>query len=174
MRRGRALPQATVGSTRKRLMRKYWLLKTEPTTFSIDDLTAAPERTTCWEGVRNYQARNFLRDDIQEGDQVLFYHSACAQPACVGTAIVVRGGYPDHHAWDRKHHYFDPKSSPENPIWYMIDIRLDQRFAREVTLSMLRDQPQLAQMQLLRKGNRLSVQSVTKKEFDMIVKLGKG
>lgn len=156
------------------MTRQYWLMKSEPTTFSIDDLAAAPQQTTCWEGVRNYQARNLLRDQVQEDDAVIFYHSACAQPACVGTARVVRRGYPDHHAWDPKHHYYDPKSSPEKPIWFMVDIRLDQRFAVPVTLTALRRQAGLQAMQLLRKGNRLSVQSVTKQEFDQIVKLGKG
>lgn len=150
---------------------KYWLMKSEPTTFSIDDLAAAPDQTTCWEGVRNYQARNLLRDEIQCDDLVLFYHSACAQPACVGTAVVVRDGYPDHHAWDPKSDYYDPKSSPENPTWFMVDIRLQQRFEHPVTLASLRQQKGLESMQLLRKGNRLSVQPVTKREFDAVVRL---
>jgi predicted RNA-binding protein with PUA-like domain len=156
------------------MSRKYWLMKSEPTTFSIDDLASAPNQRTCWEGVRNYQARNFLRDEVQEDDRVLFYHSACAEPACVGTAMVVRSGYPDHHASDPQHHYFDPKSSAEKPIWYMVDIRLDKRFAAPVTLAALRERPELESMQLLRKGNRLSVQPLTKKEFEAVVKLGKG
>ncbi len=156
------------------MSRQSWLMKSEPTTFSIDDLASAPGQTTSWEGVRNYQARNLLRDEIHEDDRVLFYHSACAEPACVGTAIVVKDGYPDHHAWDPKSHYYDPKSSAEKPIWFMVDIRLEQRFAIPVTLAAIRHQAALASMQLLRKGNRLSVQKVTKKEFDAIVKLGKG
>jgi predicted RNA-binding protein with PUA-like domain len=155
------------------MSRKYWLMKSEPTTFSIDDLAAAPDQTTCWEGVRNYQARNLLRDEIKEGDRVLYYHSACPEPACVGTATVVRDGYPDHHAFDPRHHYHDPKSTPDKPTWFMVDIRLDAKLARPVTLAEIRQHPELQEMPLLRKGNRLSVQPVTKKEFDQIVKLGK-
>ncbi len=155
------------------MIAKYWLLKSEPLTFSIDDLAEAPDQTTCWEGVRNYQARNMLRDEIAEADRVLYYHSACADPACVGTAVVVRSGYPDHHAWDPKHPYFDPKCSPDKPTWFMIDIRLESRFDHPVTLAAIRQQPSLAEMPLLRKGSRLSVQPVTKSQFDRIVQLGR-
>lgn len=151
----------------------YWLMKTEPGTYSIDDLAADPDQITCWEGVRNYQARNLLRDEIHEGDRVLFYHSACAQPAVVGTAKVVRGGYPDHHAWDKRSKYFDAKSTPDNPRWFMVDIQLDTVFDAPVKLSDLREQAALQDMELLRKGSRLSVQPVRKKEFDTIVKLAK-
>ena len=164
----------TIKRPRESMGKNYWLMKSEPTTFSIDDLAAAPQQTTCWEGVRNYQARNLLRDEIQEEDRVLYYHSACPQPACVGTAVVVRGGYPDHHAWDPQHHYYDAKSTPEKPIWYMVDIRLEQRFAEPVTLATLRQRPEFESLPLLRRGNRLSVQPVTKKAFDLIVKLGRG
>ncbi len=156
------------------MTKKYWLMKSEPTTFSIDDLAAARDQTTSWEGVRNYQARNLLRDEIKEGDRVIYYHSACADPACVGTATVVRDGYPDHHAMDPKHHYYDPKSTVDKPIWYMVDIRLDTKFAHPVTLAQLRQTKELESMQVLRKGNRLSVQPLTKQEFDQVVKLGKG
>lgn len=149
----------------------YWLLKTEPTTYGIEDLANEPDQTTCWEGVRNYQARNLLRDEIHEGDRVLFYHSACKVPAVVGTASVVRGGYPDHHSWDKRSNYFDAKSTPENPRWYMIDVKLDQIFDQPVTLAELREKPALKQMELLRKGSRLSVQPVRKKEFDAILKI---
>jgi len=152
----------------------YWLMKSEPTTFSIDDLAASPDQTTSWEGVRNYQARNMLRDEIKSGDRVLYYHSACTEPGCVGTATVVRDGYPDHHALDPRHHYFDPKSKPDKPTWYMVDIKLDHKFTQPVTLAALRQNAGLQSMQVLRKGNRLSVQRVTKKEFDQVVKLGKG
>ncbi len=151
---------------------KHWLMKSEPNTFSIDDLMAARDQTTSWEGVRNYQARNLLRDEIQEGDRVLYYHSACAEPACVGTATVVRGGYPDHFARDPRHHYYDPKSTEENPIWYMVDIRFDSQFSRPVTLAAMRTTKGLESMQVLRKGNRLSVQPVTAAEFAKVVKLG--
>ncbi|WP_237607555.1 EVE domain-containing protein [Roseimaritima sediminicola] len=150
---------------------RYWLMKTEPGTYSIDDLVAERDQTTCWEGVRNYQARNLLRDEIHEGDRVLFYHSACAQPAVVGTATVVRGGYPDHFSWDRRSKYFDEKSTPENPRWFMVDIRLDKVFDAPVTLAELRGRADLEGMELLRKGSRLSVQPVRKKEFDTVLKM---
>lgn len=153
---------------------RYWLMKSEPTTYSIDDLIAAPDQTTTWEGVRNYQARNLLRDEIQEGDRVLYYHSACAIPACVGTATVVRSGYPDHFARDPRHHYYDPKSSEEKPIWYMVDIRFDSKFTAPVSLAQLRQTPGLESMQVLRKGNRLSVQPVTADEFQIVSRLGSG
>ncbi len=149
----------------------YWLMKTEPTTFSIDDLASEKDKTTCWEGVRNYQARNLLRDEIQSGDRVLFYHSACKEPAVVGTAVVTRSGYPDSHAFDRRSKYFDKKSDPDSPTWYMVDIKLDQKFETPVTLATLRERASLKDMVLLQKGSRLSVQPVKKKEFDTILKM---
>ncbi len=153
------------------MAKKYWLMKTEPGTYSIDDLENESNQTTCWEGVRNYQASNLLRDDIQEGDQVLFYHSACKEPAVVGTAIVSRGGYPDHFQHDKRSKYYDAKSDPENPRWYMVDIKLDQKFDDPVTLASLREKASLKDMVLLQKGSRLSVQPVKKKEFDAILKM---
>ncbi len=150
---------------------RYWLMKTEPTTYSIDDLASESDQQTCWEGVRNYQARNLLRDEIQQGDRVLFYHSACKEPAVVGTAIVSRQGYPDSHAFDRRSKYFDAKSDPDNPRWYMVDIRLDKKFGEPVTLARLRGEPALKGMVLLQKGSRLSVQPVKKREYDKIVKI---
>ena len=155
---------------------KYWLMKTEPTTYSIDDLQKAPQQTTCWEGVRNYQARNLLRDEIAEGDRVLFYHSACKQPAVVGIAEVSRGGYPDHYAWDKKSHYYDAKSNPDDPTWFMVDVKLVEKLDSPVTLAQLREEAKrkgspLADMVLLQKGSRLSVQPVTKKQFDRVLKL---
>ena len=150
---------------------QHWLLKTEPTTFSIDDLTSEKDQTTCWEGVRNYQARNLLRDDIQLGDRVLFYHSACKEPAVVGTAVVSRAGYPDSFALDRRSKYYDKKSKAEQPTWYMVDIKLDRKFDQPVTLSTLREKAALKGMVLLQKGSRLSVQPVKKKEFDTILKM---
>ncbi len=155
------------------MARKYWLLKTEPSSFSIDDLAAAEDQTTYWDGVRNYQARNFLRDEFQVGDRVLYYHSACEEPAVVGTAIVVREGYPDHTAWDRRSDHYDAKSPAENPRWYMVDIRLEKKFPLPVTLAAIRQIDELAEMPLRRKGNRLSVQPVTKNEFETVVKLSK-
>ena len=150
---------------------KYWLLKTEPESFSIHDLAAAPDQTTCWDGVRNYQARNFMRDDMRVGDRVLFYHSNADPPAIVGTARVVREAYPDHTAWKRGDHHFDPKASPENPIWQMVDIKLEKVFAAPLGLDQLRDVPALKDMELLRRGSRLSVQPVKKSEFDAVLKL---
>jgi predicted RNA-binding protein with PUA-like domain len=151
---------------------RFWLFKSEPESFSIQHLAAAPQQTTSWDGVRNYQARNFLRDEIKLGDRVLFYHSSVDPPAVVGTAVVVRDGYPDATAWQKSNHHFDPKSSAENPIWYMVDIRLERIFAQPQTLEDLRQLPALAKMELLRRGSRLSVQPVTKREFDTIERRG--
>jgi predicted RNA-binding protein with PUA-like domain len=149
---------------------KYWLMKSEPTTFAIDDLMALPEGIDHWDGVRNYQARNFLRDEIRKGDRVLFYHSG-KMPAVVGTATVVRNGYPDDTSWDPHSGHFDPKSSPENPIWYMVDIRFDTKFRVPLTLTELRRFPELGGLPLLKKGMRLSVQPVAQSEFEFIVSL---
>lgn len=151
---------------------RYWLMKSEPSTFSIDDLQAAPKKTACWEGVRNYQARNLLRDEFQRGDRVLFYHSACAEPAVVGTARVVKEAYADHFSWDPQSPYYDPKSSPENVRWFMVDIQLETKFPRPVTLAEMRGHAPLAAMPLLRRGNRLSVQPVTEAAFEEVVRLG--
>lgn len=153
---------------------KYWLVKTEPESFSIDDLAASPKRTTCWSGVRNYQARNFLRDDMQTGDRVLFYHSSADPPAIVGVAEVVRAGYPDHTAWDENDHHFDPASTPGNPRWYMVDVKFVEKFSEALPLSELRGVSALTEMMLLRKGSRLSVQPVTKREFTAVLKLASG
>jgi predicted RNA-binding protein with PUA-like domain len=150
---------------------RYWLFKSEPESFSIDDLARAPKKTTFWDGVRNFQARNFLRDDVKKGDRVLFYHSGRDSAAVVGTAVVVREAYPDHTAWDKKSDHFDPKASADNPIWQMVDIRLEQVFARPVTLSELRRVKSLTGMELLKRGSRLSIQPVTKSEFDTLLKL---
>ena len=150
---------------------QYWLMKTEPTTYSIDDLAKEKNKTTCWEGVRNYQARNLLRDEIQKGDRVLFYHSACKEPAVVGTATVSKAGYPDHFALDPKSKYYDKKSDAENPTWFMVDIKLDKRFKKPVTLAEMRDRAALKEMVLLQKGSRLSVQPVRKREFDAVLKM---
>lgn len=153
-------------------MPKYWLMKTEPGSYSIEDLAAEPKQTTYWDGVRNYQARNLLRDEIKKGDLVLVYHSNANPPAVAGVATVVKEGYPDHTAWDASDKHYDPKSSPENPRWYMVDIKLKYIFAREVPLPELREVAALKDMTLLQKGSRLSVQPVKKKEFDRIVKMG--
>ena len=150
---------------------RYWLMKSEPGEFSLEDLKNAPAQTDHWDGVRNYQARNFMRDDMRVGDRVLFYHSG-KTPQAAGTARIVKAGYPDHTAWDPKNNHFDPKSSPDNPIWYMVDIKFESEFKTPIPLKTLRETPELEDMTLLRRGNRLSVMPVTKKEFDAIVKLG--
>ena len=151
---------------------RYWLMKSEPGEYSLDDLKKEPDQTEHWDGVRNYQARNFMRDDMQVGDGVLFYHSG-KKPQVVGTARVVRTGYPDHTAWDPDNSHFDPKSTPDNPIWFMVDVQFTSEFETPIPLKALRDVPALKDMTLLRRGNRLSVMPVTKKEFDTIVKLGR-
>jgi predicted RNA-binding protein with PUA-like domain len=153
---------------------RFWLVKTEPESFSIHHLAKEPKQTTCWSGVRNYQARNFMRDNMQRGDRVFFYHSSTDEPAIVGTATVVRESYPDHTAWDKKDEHYDPASTPENPRWFMVDLRLEQIFKTPITLARLRTIAVLKNMELLRKGSRLSVQPVTPAEFEAILKLAGG
>ncbi len=150
---------------------RYWLMKSEPGEYSLDDLKKEPDQTEHWDGVRNYQARNFMRDNMQVGDGVLFYHSG-KKPEVAGTARIVKTGYPDHTAWDPKNNHYDPKSTPETPIWYMVDIKFESEFKAPIPLKALRDVAALKDMILLRRGNRLSVMPVTKKEFETIVKLG--
>ena len=151
--------------------KQFWLFKSEPEAFSIADLAKAPRQTTCWDGVRNYQARNLLRDSIQVGDGVLFYHSSTDPMAIVGTAVVARAGYPDHTAFDPRDAHFDPDSDPANPTWYMVDIRLDQVFDKPLTRPMLQKVPALADMMLLKRGSRLSVQPVTAPQWRAVLKL---
>jgi predicted RNA-binding protein with PUA-like domain len=150
---------------------RYWLVKSEPDCFSIQDLARSPKQTTFWDGVRNYQARNFMRE-MKLGDGVLYYHSSSDPNAIVGTAVVVREAYPDHTAFDPKCDHYDPKSTTANPIWAMVDIRLERVFARPLPLSELRAAKQLAKMELLRQGSRLSVQPVTAKEWSAVLELG--
>ena len=149
---------------------KYWLMKTEPNAYSIHDLANEKGKTTCWDGVRNYQARNLMRDDMKLKDRVLIYHSNANPPAVVGTATIVKESYPDHTAWDPNDKHYDPKSSKENPRWMMVDIKLEHIFDEPIGLPALREMKPLAEMELLRKGSRLSVQPVRKKEFDAILK----
>ena len=151
--------------------RRYWLFKSEPSVFSIQDLKRAQDSTYYWDGVRNYQARNFLRDTIQLGDRVLFYHSNADPIAVVGTARVVKSGYPDHTAFDVTHHYYDPKSKLETPTWYMVDVKLIQEFPTPVTRDMLRDNAATLEMQVLKRGMRLSIQPVTEAEWLAVHKL---
>lgn len=153
-------------------MPRYWLFKSDPATFGLEDLERSPGRTTCWDGVRNYQARNFLRDDVQVGDGVLFYHSQSRPPAVVGTAEVVRAAYPDPTQFDRRDPGHDPKSPPGEPRWYAVDIRLRQRLPRPVGLPELRRTPGLEEMVLLRKGSRLSIQPVSAGEWRIVLRLG--
>jgi predicted RNA-binding protein with PUA-like domain len=152
--------------------RRYWLMKSEPETFSIEDLARAPKQTTGWDGVRNYQARNLLRDEIKIGDGVLFYHSSAEPPGVAGTAEVARAGYPDPTQFDSKSNHHDPDARPDEPRWYMVDIKHTQTFPRFVPLPVLRDTPALRDMVLLRKGSRLSVQPVTPDEWKAIVAMG--
>jgi predicted RNA-binding protein with PUA-like domain len=145
-------------------------MKSEPTAFSIQDLQRASKQTACWDGVRNYQARNFMRT-MRAGDQILFYHSNADPPAVVGIAEVVREAYPDHTAFDPKDTHYDPNSTRENPLWDMVDIRLVRVFPRPIALDRLRQEIQLKDMELLRKGSRLSVQPVRSKEWARILSL---
>jgi predicted RNA-binding protein with PUA-like domain len=152
---------------------RYWLMKSEPSVFSIDDLARAPKQTTSWDGVRNYQARNLLRE-AQPGDGVIFYHSSADPPAAVGTATIARAAYPDASQFDPKSDYFDADSKKNEPRWFVVDVKLDKKFARPVTLPELRANPALEGMVLLRKGSRLSVQPVTPAEWKAVCKMGQG
>ncbi len=147
----------------------YWLMKSEPNAFSIDDLQQMPQQTEHWDGVRNYQARNMMRDQMKVGDQVFFYHSNCETPGIVGLMEVVRESYPDHTAFDPQSKYFDPKSSPGNPRWFMVDIKYIRHTKRVIPLTELKEQEPLENMPLVRKGNRLSIMPVTKAEWDYIL-----
>ena len=149
---------------------RYWIFKTEPSCFSLADLEAAPDHVTAWDGVRNYQARNFMRDDMRNGDQGLLYHSG-KNPEVVGVVEIVREAYPDHTAQDALSQHFDPAATPENPRWYMVDVRLMQAFRQPVPRALLRLQPELQGMELLRQGSRLSVLPCTEKHFQAILAL---
>jgi len=148
----------------------YWLMKSEPSAFSIQDLRKVRNRTTCWDGVRNFQARNFMRA-MKKSDQVLFYHSNADPPAVVGIAEVVTEAYPDDTAFDPKDIHYDPKSTPGRPLWDMVDIKLVRIFPRPVGLDQLRREPGLKRMEVLRKGSRLSVQPVRPEEWRIVLRL---
>ncbi len=151
----------------------YWLMKSEPHVFGIDHLVATPNQTEPWDGVRNYQARNMMRDEMKVGDQVFFYHSNCAEPGIVGLMEVAREAYPDHTAFDPEAKYFDPKSDPDKPRWFMVEVRYVRHLGRNITLAELKahtDGP-LAGMPLVRPGNRLSVMPVTPEQWDVILSL---
>lgn len=150
---------------------RHWLFKSEPSCFSFSDLQSRPGGIEHWDGVRNFQARNFLRDEVKYGDRVLFYHSSIPEPAVVGLCTVVRAGYPDHTALDPSSEHFDSKATPDKPIWYMVDVRADQAIIPTVTLAAIRSNPLLADMPLLNRS-RLSIQPVTEEQFRIILQMG--
>lgn len=152
---------------------KFWLIKSEPEVFSIDDLAKAKNQTTHWDGVRNYQARNFIRDEMKLGDKVLFYHSNTEPNAVVGICEVVKEGYPDFTAFDPKDIHYDPKSKKELPAWFMFDVKFVKKFSRIISLNEIKANKKLQKMRLVQTGNRLSVMPVTKEEFEEIMKMGK-
>lgn len=152
-------------------MAKYWLVKSEPAVYSIDDLKH--DKKTHWDGVRNYQARNFMRDEMKKGDKVLFYHSNSEPVGVAGICEVAKEGYPDFTAFDPHDPHYDPKSKKEEPTWIMVDVKFVEKFDRIVTLQEIKDNSKLKDMKLVQRGNRLSVMPVTKKEFDEIVKMSK-
>lgn len=145
----------------------YWLMKSEPDVFGIDDLERV--RVEPWEGVRNYQARNMMRDGMHEGDLAFFYHSNCKLPGIVGIMRIVRAGYPDDSAWTPGHKYHDPKSSPENPRWYRVDVGFERKFTQTLSLERLKLAPELSDMPLVRRGNRLSIMPVSRPQWDFIL-----
>ena len=149
---------------------RYWLMKSEPSDCSIDDLAALPGQAVAWYGVRNYQARNFMRDQMKVGDKVLFYHSNCAEPGIAGLAEVSRLAYPDQTQFDPKSHYFDPKATPQTPRWFNVDVKLVKK-TRLLSLKELRRHPELERMRTLQKGNRLSITPVDPREWEFIVGL---
>lgn len=151
-------------------MPNYWLMKSEPDVYSIDDL--ARDGKTYWEGVRNFQARNFMRDTMKTGDLVLYYHSNAEPSGIAGVARVCREGYPDSSSWDKKDIHFDPKSSKEKPLWFMVDIEYQSKLKKFLSLEDLKKNPVLKEMLVLKRGMRLSVQPVDKKHFDAVLKMG--
>jgi len=151
--------------------RQYWLMKSEPDVFSFDDLWKAPKRRTLWDGVRNYRARNLMRDEMRVGDGVLYYHSNANPPGVAGIAEVVSESYPDPTQFDPKSKYHDPKATPEKPIWELVDIRAVQKGRRFVTLADLKAEPKLADMMVTQRGARLSVQPVRAAEWRVVVRM---
>jgi len=151
----------------------YWLMKSEPTAFGIDDLAAAKRQTSAWDGVRNYQARNFIRDGMRKGDLAFFYHSSCDVPGVAGIVSIVREAYPDPTAFKKDHHHYDADSDPKNPRWFMVDVHLERKFDRVVTLDELRRhvKGKLRDLVVLKRGNRLSITPVTKSEWEFISSL---
>jgi predicted RNA-binding protein with PUA-like domain len=149
----------------------YWLMKSEPEAFSINDLINRPNQTEHWDGVRNYQARNMMRDEMKLGDQVFFYHSNCIEPGIVGIMEVVREGYPDFLAFDPDDKHFDPKSDPAKPCWMMVDVKYVRVLSRNITLTELKQRPELSDLALVKRGNRLSIMPVSKEQWNFILSL---
>jgi len=149
----------------------YWLMKSEPSEFSIDDLAQRPDQTEPWDGVRNYQARNMMRDDMKVGDSIFFYHSNCDVPGIVGIAQVKREAYPDPTAFDPQNKHYDPKSQPEKPTWLMVDVGFVRKLTRAITLAELKDKAELEGLALVRRGNRLSVMPMTENQWHFILGL---
>lgn len=149
--------------------KRYWLMKSEPDTYSLSDLMQEKNQVTAWEGVRNYQARNFLKSEMQIGDEAFFYHSSCATPGIVGIVEIVRAGYPDPSAFDPNSPYFDPKSQQEKPRWYRVDVKFKKQLPHPITLAQMKQNPQLNGFILTRPGNRLSVIPVTEKQWQIIL-----
>lgn len=151
---------------------RYWLMKTEPTVFSFDDLRNKPDSTDHWEGVRNYQARNYMRDDMKKGDKVLFYHSNCEEPGVAGVAEITKEAYPDFFSWDQSSRYYDPKSTPEKSRWFMVDLTWKRTFMRTISLKEMKANTALKTMRVLQKGQRVSILPVTKEEYDIVYAMG--
>jgi predicted RNA-binding protein with PUA-like domain len=149
----------------------YWLMKSEPDTFGINDLYNRPDQTEHWDGVRSYQARNMMRDDMKLGDRVFFYHSNCEEPGIVGIMEIVKEGYPDFTAFDPGNKHFDPKSDPENPRWIMVDVKYVRTLSRIITLKELKDHQSLADLALVKRGNRLSIMPLTEYQWEFILSL---
>ena len=149
----------------------HWLFKSEPNEFGIDDLAAQPEQTDHWDGIRNYQVRNMMRDDMRCGDQLFFYHSNTAEPGIVGIAEIAREAYPDFTAFDPNDKHYDPKSDPENPRWLMVDVKLVRKLKRIITLSELKQHSAIEELALVKRGNRLSIMPVTQTQWDYILTL---
>jgi predicted RNA-binding protein with PUA-like domain len=149
----------------------YWLMKSEPDVFSIDHLRKMPRKTEHWDGIRNYQARNFMRDAMKKGDLAFFYHSNCEEPGIVGIMEIASAAYPDHTAFEPGQKYFDEKSTPENPRWMMVDVKFKKKFKKNVSLASLKEEKKLSNMRLVQRGNRLSILPVTASEWKCILKM---
>ncbi len=150
----------------------YWLMKSEPNVFSIDDLKKTQDQTECWDGVRNYQARNFMRDHMRIGDLAVFYHSNANPPGGAGVMKIVGEAYPDHTQWEKASKYYDPKSSRKSPRWFMVDVAFVKKFTQFVSLAAIKEHPSLQELPLVKKGNRLSIMPLKKKHFDIIISRG--